>query len=450
MMNKKKRETVRRWAAREKNEAIRLAQSIWELAEPPFHEVESSRVLADYLTARGFKVTRPFRAVPTAFKAEKGSGKPVIGFLGEYDGLPDCGLQPGTYGHGCGHNLLGVGAAVAAVTTAALIDQAGLAGTVQYWGCPAEELLAGKAYMARDGAFRGMDACLCWHPSAGNSVRSAGGAAMDSLMFDFFGRSAHGSNAQHGRSALDAAILTDVAANYLREHLPENMRLHCVLPCGGQAPNVVPAYARAWYYVRGHDRAQVDMATRRLKRCARGAAMATETRVRCSLQTAIYHRLPNQSLAERVLANMNLMEAPRPTGPDIAQLRKLGIDKRYSTRVSPEIGTQPGRASSDEDTVSWLAPLGGARVACVTEGTHGHHRDYTAQTRLPFAWRGMMRAAEILAATGWDLVADRSLLNAVRSEFETATRGFDFDPLIPKTQRPPQLAMNVAVMEKSR
>lgn len=449
-MNKKKRETVRRWTARETKDTIRLAQSIWELAEPPFEEVESSRLLADYLTARGFKVTWPYRAVPTAFQAQKGSGKPVIGFLGEYDALPDCGLRPGTYGHGCGHNLLGAGTAVAAVTAAALIDQAGLTGTVQYWGCPAEELLAGKAYMARDGAFRGMDACLCWHPSAGNSVRSAGGAAMDSLMFEFFGHSAHGSNAQHGRSALDAAILTDVAANYLREHLPENMRMHCVLPSGGQAPNVVPDYARAWYYVRGRDRAQVEMATRRLKRCARGAAMATETRVRSSLQTAIYHRLPNRTLAECVLANLTLMGAPRPTASDTTQLRKLGVAKPYSRRISPEIGTQSGRASSDEDTVSWLAPLGGARVACVAEGTHAHHRDYTAQARLPFAWRGMLRAAEILAATAWDLAADQSLLKAVRAEFETATRGFSFDPLIPKSQRTPQLAMPAAASERNR
>lgn len=431
------RKRVRQQVSSEKRSGCRLALAIWELAEPPFQEAESARQLATYLAGRGFSVTWPFPAMPTAFKAEKGSGRPVIGFLGEYDALPDCGLKAGTYGHGCGHNLLGVGAAVAAVATAGLLEASGLQGTVQFWGCPAEEQLAGKPYMARDGAFRGMDACLCWHPADQNAVRAAGGAAMDSLVFSFYGKTAHGASAHNGRSALDAAILMDVAANYLREHLPENMRLHCVLPAAGQVPNVVPAYARIWYYVRGRDRAQVEMATRRLKRCARGAAIATETRMRSTLQTAIYNRLPNRALATCLHRNLNLMGAPIPTRVDIGQLRRCGIDGHYAHDIAPSIDAQPGRASSDEDTVSWLAPLGNLQLVTTTKGTQPHHRDRTAQSRLPFACRSMLRAAEVLASTAWDLARDPVARKAVRDEFETATQGFTFDPLIPKTQRPP-------------
>ncbi|MFW6159118.1 MAG: amidohydrolase, partial [Planctomycetota bacterium] len=250
MKPKQKRKLVKKAVRPERRKAKALAGRIWELAEPAFKEHESARLLADYLADRGFDVSFPFESVPTALKAVKGTGRPVVGMLGEYDALPDCGEEPGTWGHACGHNLLGVGAAVGAVAAAKLLDETDTRGRVVYWGCPAEEALAGKAYMAREGAFRRMDACLCWHPSGGTRVKAAGGSALDSLLFEFHGKTAHGAYAHGGRSALDAAILMDVAVNYLREHVPENVRIHCVIRDGGNAPNVVPEYARIWYYVR--------------------------------------------------------------------------------------------------------------------------------------------------------------------------------------------------------
>jgi aminobenzoyl-glutamate utilization protein B len=440
MTGKQKKQRIREQVAAEKRAASRLAGAIWELAELPWEETGSSRLIAEYLAERGFQVTWPFRAVPTAFKAVRGKGKPVIGLLGEYDALPECGAKPGQPGHGCGHNLLGVGSAVAAVAAAELLAAEGTPGRVVYWGCPAEEALAGKVYMARDGGFRGLDACLCWHPSGDNRVKASGGSALDSIVFEYRGKTSHGAYAHGGRSALDAAVLTDVAANYLREHVAENVRMHCVLPDGGNAPNVVPEYARLWYYVRGKDRKQVDDVTRRLILCAKGAATATETTVKHTMVTSMYNRLPNRALAEAAVANFLLFGAPRATKKDRARVAELrgGADAavKYATTVQEDVTGDPGRASSDEDTVSWLAPLTGVAVACIAKGTTGHHRDYTAQTNLPFAHRGMLRAAEVLAATTWDLCADKKLLSKAKAEFKKGTKDFTFDPLIPKKQNP--------------
>jgi aminobenzoyl-glutamate utilization protein B len=432
-----KRSTIRKHVARERGAATDAASRIWELAEPPLREQESAEVLADYLADRGFHVEFPFKQLPTAFRATAGRGKPVIGFLGEYDALPDCGERKGTYGHACGHNLLGTAAAVAAVATSRILAEGDRPGRLVYWGCPAEEALSGKVYMARDGAFRGMDACLAWHPGSQTAVSYAGGAALDSLVFEFHGRTAHGAYAEGGRSALDAAMIMDVAANYLREHVPDNVRMHCVIRDGGSAPNVVPETARIWYYVRARDREQVDGITQRLRLCARGAATATETRVRMKRLTSVYSRLRNRPLADLILKNLKLMGAPRPSPKDKRLVEELGKEADFARGVKEPISEAAGFATSDEDNVSWLAPLGGFSVACVARSARGHHRDYTAQSNLPFAHRGMLRAAEVMAATAWDLASRPKLLSAVQREFRKGTKGFRYDPLIPARQRPP-------------
>ena len=418
-------------------EARRLATRIWELAEPPFLEVESAALLADSLASRGFRVEFSTPTVSTGFRATWGKGRPVIGILGEYDALPDCGAETGTYGQACGHNLLGVGSAVGAVAAARLLEQTGKPGRVVFWGCPAEETLAGKVFMARDGAFRGMDACLCWHPGGKTVVNAAGGSALDSLMFEFFGQTAHGASAHGGRSALDAAVLMDVAVNYLREHVPDNVRIHSVIREGGMAPNVVPEHARIWYYTRAKDRAEVDDITRRVTLCAKGAATATETRMRVRKLTSVYSRLRNRALAELVRDNMVMMGGPRVTKDDRKRAKALGKDEGFVTGVERAIGEVPGRATSDEDSVSWLAPLCGFSVASVSKGVRGHHREYTAQSNLPFAHRAMLKAAEVHAATVLDLASKPALLKRVKDEFRQGTKGFTYDPLVGKRQKPP-------------
>ncbi len=436
MRDPAKRRLIEDGVAAEAARARGLALAIHDLAEPGFREERSARLLAAYLRERGFEVEFRYRNIPTAFRAWRGSGRPAVGILGEYDALPDCGPRPGQWGHGCGHDLLGVGSAVGAAAAAEALARRGERGTVVYYGCPAEELLAGKAYMARDGAFRDLDACLAWHPSGKTNVCPLGGSAMDSLLFDFAGRTAHGASAHNGRSALDAAMLTDVAANYLREHVPENVRIHMVVRRGGDAPNVVPARAQAWYYVRGKDRKQVDEVRERLVNCARGAALATGTKLRVARVTGIYSRLANAAMDGVLRANLELFGAPRAGAADRREASRLGAEPDFKAGPDPDQQVQE-RGSTDEDSVSWLAPLGRFNMACHTRGIKGHHRETAAHNRLPFAHRGMLQAAKVLAGSALDLIADRATLARARAEFRKGTKGFRYDPLVPRGRKVP-------------
>jgi aminobenzoyl-glutamate utilization protein B len=232
-------------------------------------------------------------------------------------------------------------------------------------------------------------------------------------------------------------MLTDVAANYLREHVPENVRLHSVIRAGGDAPNVVPAYAKIWYFVRGKDRAEVDDVRERLTACARGAAMATGTEMKWTRITGVYPRLPNDALCEAVRANVELFGPPRPTAADKRRVQKeLKLDGEYRTAIAEGSGTQ-GRGSSEEDNVSWLAPLGRFQMTCYAQGTPGHHRDLATQAALPYAQRAMLQAAKVFAGTAIDLCGDPELVRRARGEFRRKTRGFKYDPLVPKRQKVP-------------
>lgn len=441
MTPKAKKQLVRRLVAHEAAAIARVSDRIADLAEPGFQEVGSSKLLAGYLADRGFRVDWPWRHMPTAFRATCGKGRPTVGILAEYDALPNCGPEDGQWGHGCGHNLLGAGSAVGAVAAARALEARKLRGRVVLWGCPAEEILAGKVYMARDGAFRRHDAILAWHPGSDTRAVPLGGSSMDSVVFEYFGKTAHGAAAPHaGRSALDGVMLLDVAANYLREHVPENVRIHMCILDGGDAPNVVPAYAKAWYYVRGKDRAQVDEIRARLVACARGAARATETRLKVTRLAGCYSRLPSDVLAALTDRNLRLFGAPRPTPRDRANVERLGKEPKFSRGVR-EPSDRQGRGSSDEDSVSWLAPMGRFSMACISkEGVTGHHRDLAAQVKLPFAHRGLLRAGEVLAGAALDLLAGPKLLAKARAEFKKRTRGFTYDPLVPKRQKPPTVS----------
>jgi len=440
MTDSSKRRRIRQLVKQQAEAAAKLSDRIADLAEPGFKEAKSAEGLTDYLAQAGFLVEFLWPQMPTAFKATWGHGKPCVGLLAEYDALPECGIKNGTWGHGCGHNLLGVGAAVGGVAAKNALTAMGLTGSVVVWGCPAEEAVAGKVYMARDGAFRDDDAILGWHPGATNAVGRKGGAAMDSLVFEFVGKTAHATSAHLGRSALDGVMLLDVAANYLREHVPENVRIHMCIRDGGQAPNVVPAYAKCWYYVRAKNRAQVDHVRKRLVACARGAAMATETKVRVKHLTGVYERLENDVMGDLVQANFELFGPPSATREDKASVVQLGKKPVFDHALAEGKGAQ-GRASSDEDNVSWLAPFGRFSVACTSrEEVAIHHRDFTAQMKLPFAHRGMLRTAEIFAGAVVDLCADPDLLKRAKVEFRKRTKGFTYDPLVGKRQRPPTVA----------
>jgi len=440
MTNVAKKRLIRKLVAAEADAATRLSDAIADLAEPGMEEHESAALLAAYLTERGFTVEFPFRRMPTAFRAVAGRGRPTIGMLAEYDALPDCGPTEGTWGHGCGHNLLGAAAAVGAVAAKGALDARDLRGRVVVWGTPAEETLIGKVYMARDGAFAGDDAVLGWHPGSSTRVGRLGGSAMDSMLFEYHGRTAHAGAAPHkGRSALDGVMLLDVAANYLREHVPSTVRIHMCIRDGGDAPNVVPAYAKAWYYVRGKTRDEVDDVRTRLIAAARGAAMATGTKVKVTRLTGVYHRLVNDIMGDTVAANLKLFGPPPVTPADKRRVRAQGLKAVFDTGITNDLDAV-GTGSSDEDNVSWLAPFGRFNMVCVSEeGVTGHHRSLANQVKLPFAHRGMMRAAEVLAGCAVDLIADRENLAAAKAEFRKRTRGFTYDPLIGKRQTPPSV-----------
>jgi len=437
MRAKTKKARIDQAVRAEKRTGTDISLRIHALAEPAFKEVESAALLAEYLGECGFEVEFPLRKIPTAFRATWGKGKPSVGMLGEYDALPNCGTEEGAWGHGCGHNLLGTSAAVGAVAAKRVMEATRMRGKIIYYGCPAEETLAGKVYMARDGAFRDLDVCLAWHPGGSTGANNYGGSSLDSLVYEFFGRTAHGASAHTGRSALDGVMLTDVAANYLREHVPENARIHSVVREGGDAPNVVPAYAKIWYFVRGKDRAQVDDLRKRLTACAQGAAMATGTEMKWSRITGVYPRLPNDVMCEAVRANVELFGPARPTTADRERVRKeLGLAGEFDTSIDEGSGSQ-GRGSTEEDNVSWLSPLGRFQVVCQAKGTPGHHRDLAAQCALPYAQRAMLQAAKIFAGSAIDLCSQPDLVRRARAEFRKKTRGFTYDPLVTKRQKVP-------------
>ncbi len=435
-MNTKK-ELIQKTVSKEKKRVAAMSDAIADLAEKAYHEFESAKILTDYLSSNGFKIEYPWKYMPTAFKASWGSGKPSIGILAEYDALPNCGTKPGTSGHGCGHNLLGVGSVVGAKVIKDILELRKIEGGIVVWGCPAEELVGGKVFMARDGAFRENDVVLSWHPDRENYVDRAGHFALDSIIFEFFGKTAHGSWAHEGRSAIDGVVLTDVSVNYLREHIPEDVRIHMCICNGGDAPNVVPAYAKSWYYIRSKTRAGVEDITRRVSNCARGAALATDTKLKITRLTGVYERLENDTFANVVTANMIFLDAVKATEVDAREVEKLGKKPVFSKGISRDLGHTKRPSSSDEENVSWLAPFMMFRTACVSmDDVSLHHKDFTAQIKLPFAHKGMLKASEIFAATAYDLYTNADLLKNVKEEFESKTVNFCYSPLISRHLKP--------------
>lgn len=424
-------------ARRLRKESEEVALSIGNNPELPMREERSAALLQERLVAHGFRITQQFPLIPNAFVAEYGSGGPVIGLLAEYDALPDCGPGGKGPGHGCGHNLLGAASTYAAVALARVMEAQQIPGTVRLFGCPAEETLVGKPYMARDGAFEGLDACLAWHPGVHNEASSGSGTAMDSLAYEFFGRTAHAAGNPHdGRSALDAIEIMNVAVNFLREHVPPSVRLHYAIMDGGKAPNVVPSYARSWYYVRGTDRPQVADVSRRVHDCARGAALATGTRMKRTLLSVCYDRLANDAITGALDANLKLVGGPKLTKQDRAFAEGLGITGEFDSKVR-EISTSRGAGSSDEANVSWIAPLSVLHTACWAQGTPGHNYLVHLQSVAPAAMKGLAVAVQVLGLTAYDLLTDAKLLKEAREEFARRTKDSVYDPVLPLRQRAP-------------
>lgn len=432
-----------------REEWITISDRIWEFSEIRFEERRSSALLANFLEKQGFAVERGLAGLETAFVASWGESGPVIGFLGEYDALPGLSqkagglapepVTPGGHGHGCGHNLLGVGAAAAALAARDYLRDHNLPGTIRYFGCPAEEGGGGKVIMRKAGAFEGVEAALTWHPSAAYYVQSCATLATQSVYFHFFGRSAHAAaSPETGRSALDAVELTNVGANYLREHVPTDTRLHyAITDSGGQAPNVVQARATVCYQLRAPTARGVDEIFPRLRDVARGAALMTGTQLKIEEGMRYESMVPNVTIESLAQENLEALGVPAVESRDraLAQaIRKTFTAEEKRTYNAPEVrGLELAEkvpayrphvslwpASTDVGDVSCVIPTLFYRSAVWAVGTTLHTWQVVAQGRSAFAHKGMLHAAKVLAATAVDLCRNPEILRAAREELREA------------------------------
>ena len=428
------------------------AMKIWGWAEPGYQEIRSSALLADLLEKAGFRLRRGVAGIPTAFTATLGEGKPVIGILGEYDALPGlsqqaiperAGRDGISYGHGCGHHLFGAASMSAAIAIAEQIRAGHLKGTVRFYGCPAEEGGSGKVFLVRAGLFKDCDAVLHWHPGSSNSAGDRSSLARMAVKFRFHGKAAHAAGApEQGRSALDAIQLTNHAAELLREHTPELTRIHHVITAGGEAPNVVPAFGETYYYVRHPSADVVRELYERLVLCARAGALATQTRLDVKFEGGIYQILPNNALSRVALKNLrelnDLEYTPAETRFALRMREKLPRPQSLAS-IGDVINRNGGvgRGSTDVGDVSWAVPTTGFSTACWVPGTPGHSWQAVACGGTSIARKGMNLAARVLAASAWDLMTDREVLEAARTEHGRRVGQTPYRTLMQEGQKPP-------------
>jgi len=430
-------------------ELISAAQEIWENPEGPYKEFIAQEATCKVLENYGFKVEKGLFGVPTSIRATWGSGSPAIGLLGEIDALPGLSqsvcaekkpVDGQAYGHGCGHNLLGIAHVGAAIGLKAEMEAGNLPGTVVFYDCPAEEILTGKGYMARGGAFQDIDISFAFHPDRTNSVNIGSSNAIDTAKFHFRGVTAHaGGDPHNGRSALDAVELMNVGANYLREHVESDVRIHYVITAGGTAPNIVPDYACVWYYVRANTRAKVEDTYKRLVKVAEGAATMTETTLEVEYMGGCYNELNNKVLAETVLEAMNEAPKNKYTEEEIEFARALNetkkenmeaIYKRYNIAASKQIhdGVLPMQnitsgGSTDVGDVQHIVPGVMLRTACFNVGAPGHSWQITACSGHSIGMKGMMFAARTMALAGLKVIEDPEIYKAAKAEFDERMAG---------------------------
>ena len=457
------------WIESHQAELTALSDELWRYAEVGLQEVKSGNALTNYLRKQGFTVETGVAGMPSAFVATWGSGKPVIGFLGELDALPGLSQKPiptkdpvaaGAPGHGCGHNLLALGGLSAACAFKAELQASGKAGTVKYYGCPAEETGVGKIFMVKAGLFNGVDAVLDWHPAAVNMVRNSSSNAVNSIKFNFHGRTAHAAGDPHnGRSALDGVELMNVGANYLREHIIEKARLHYVITDGGGEPNVVPAHAQNWYYVRAPERKQVEEITAWLTDIANGAAMMTRTTCDVQFLSGCYNVLPNTVINKTVHAALTEIGPNKWTEEELefgrkmaesfapgqkeATLKSMKLPKETFGQIlhesivpwTDEEINSPG--STDVADVSWVTPTGRLSVATGVLGQPGHSWQISACSGMSIGHKGMLMAGKVLATAGLKLLDSPPLLAAAQAEHAERTEGNPYKSPIPDGVEPP-------------
>lgn len=419
-----------------------VAKQIWEFAEPGFLEDKSAALLQSELEKAGFKVEKNVSGMPTAFIATYGSGQPVIGILGEFDALPGLSQEAfhgerkikveGAPGHGCGHNLFGTGSLAAAIETKEWLLKNKKSGTIRYYGSPAEEAGDGKIFMVRDGLFDDVDAVITWHAGDKNSAGPSTNLATKSGVFRFRGIAAHAAAApERGRSALDGVEAMNSMVNLMREHTTEATRIHYVILKGGEASNVVPAFAEVEYLIRHRNREEVRQLWDRVVKCAEGAAHGTETTVETVVMGGTFDRLPIETLSRAMHKNLMQVGGVNYNAEEKAfaeQLSKSFGNKSVSVESASQIqpfGYSHTNASADTGDVSWVVPTASLTTATYVPGTPGHSWQAVACTGSSIGFKGMMVAAKTLTLTAMDLFTDKQLLEACKKEFNEK-RGADF------------------------
>ncbi|MEQ8205118.1 MAG: amidohydrolase [Woeseia sp.] len=435
-------------------ETADLAQNLWELAEVGYQETRSSDLLQAELRAAGFTVEAGVANIPTAFQASFGSGEPVIGILAEFDALPGINQDavpqrspvPGKgAGHACGHNLFGAGSTGAAIAVAHWLEQSGHPGTVRLYGTPAEEGGSGKVYMVRAGLFDDVDAVVHWHPSDQNSAEASTTLANRSAKFRFRGVSAHAAGApEKARSALDGVEAFNHMINLMREHVPQQTRIHYVITAGGVAPNVVPDFAEVFYYVRHPEAATVREIWTRLEEAAKGAAMGTGTQVDWEIIHGNHPVLVNDVLARmmdeklRQVGGVEYNSSEQAFAEQIyATLNKPGLPLGSQEEVQP-FEKSLGYGSTDVGDVSMVVPTVGLNTATWVPGTSAHSWQSTAASGMTIGFKGAQVAAKAMSLATIEMFQNEQLLKDAKAEFDE-WRGSDFVYEAMLGDRPPAL-----------
>ena len=427
-----------------------MALKIWHWAEVGYQETKSTALLQEQLAKAGFKIETGVAGIPTAFIATYGSGSPVIGIMAEMDALPGTAQEAvaerkeivgQVAGHACGHNLFGAGSVASAVAIKEWLAATGQPGTIRLYGTPAEEGGSGKVYMVRAGLFSDVDVVLHWHPGSANSANPASSLANKSAKFRFKGIASHAAAApERGRSALDGVEAMNHMANLMREHVPYSTRIHYVITRGGEAPNVVPAAAEVFYYVRSPSREVVADVWSRLEAAAQGAAMGTGTSVEWEVIHGNYELLPNETLARVMHRNLSTVGGVQYTEEEKVFATTIGRTFPGGRAGALELASQvapfnptpdPGSASTDVGDVSWAVPTVGLSAATYAPGTPGHSWQSVAQGGTSIGIKGMMVAAKTLATTAIDLFQNPATIAKAKEEFSGRRgAGFRYVPLL--------------------
>jgi len=450
----KKKDKVVASIERHKAEIITLSDQVWGFAETALLETRSSKALADYAEEQGFAVKRGVAGLPTAFVASYGEGRPIIGVLGEYDALPGLSqkaqpvkeaLQAGAPGHGCGHNLLGTAALGAALAIKDLMAEGKLKGTIRFYGTPAEEAVGGKVYMAREGLFNDLDVCLTWHPGEKTRVSVDGSQAIVEFIVEFAGKTAHAAgDPWNGRSAVAGLEFFATGLNRMREFVKPTVRMHYSILNGGDVPNVVPAYARLWCWLRDSKGAGVEQLLGRARRIAEGAAMMAEVESKLTVQGGDWETLVNMTGEKVMFTNLTWL-GPIPFTPEEQEFAKeiqratgmppKGLDGAVQPWTAPKADPEGG--STDVGDVSWIVPTLSMNATTAPVDAPWHAWPVVACGGMSIGHKGLVYAAKVLAATMVDLFEDAKTLQAIQAEFREKTKGVVYKPFIP--DGPPSL-----------